>query len=49
MGMRLYVGNLSYSVTSESLEALFAEYGHVKSASGDGISNSRRVAGRDPE
>jgi len=32
VGMRLYVGNLSYSVTSESLEALFAEYGQVKSA-----------------
>ena len=32
MGMRLYVGNLSYSVTSESLESLFAEYGQVKSA-----------------
>jgi RNA recognition motif-containing protein len=30
--MRLYVGNLSYSVTSQSLEALFAEYGQVKSA-----------------
>jgi len=30
--MRLYVGNLSYSVTSESLEQLFAEYGQVKSA-----------------
>ena len=30
--MRLYVGNLSYSVTSESLEALFAEFGQVKSA-----------------
>lgn len=30
--MRLYVGNLSYSVTSQSLEALFAEYGQVKDA-----------------
>ena len=30
--MRLYVGNLSYSVTSQSLEELFAEYGQVKSA-----------------
>jgi len=30
--MRLYVGNLSYSVTSQSLETLFAEYGPVKSA-----------------
>ena len=32
MGMRLYVGNLSYSVTSQSLEALFAPFGQVKSA-----------------
>lgn len=32
MGTRLYVGNLSYSITSQSLEALFAEYGQVKSA-----------------
>jgi RNA recognition motif-containing protein len=28
----LYVGNLSYSVTSQSLESLFAEYGQVKDA-----------------
>jgi len=28
--MRIYVGNLSYSVTSESLEALFAEHGEVE-------------------
>ena len=32
MGTRLYVGNLSYSVTSQSLETLFGEYGRVKSA-----------------
>ena len=32
MGMRLYVGNLSYSVTDDTLEALFAQYGPVKSA-----------------
>src|SRR5262249_9050772 len=32
VGMRLYVGNLSYSVTSQSLEQLFAEFGQVKSA-----------------
>lgn len=32
MGMRLYVGNLSYNITSQALEALFAEYGQVKSA-----------------
>jgi RNA recognition motif-containing protein len=30
--MRLYVGNLSYSVTDDTLEALFAQYGPVKSA-----------------
>jgi RNA recognition motif-containing protein len=30
--MRLYVGNLSYSTTNESLEQLFAEFGQVKSA-----------------
>jgi RNA recognition motif-containing protein len=32
MGKRLYVGNLSYSVTSQGLEDLFAEFGAVKSA-----------------
>jgi RNA recognition motif-containing protein len=32
VGKRLYVGNLSYSVTNESLETLFAEYGEVRSA-----------------
>jgi len=32
VAMRLYVGNLSYSMTNESLEQLFAEYGQVKSA-----------------
>lgn len=32
MGMRLYVGNLSYNVTSQSLEELFAEFGEVRSA-----------------
>jgi len=32
VGKRLYVGNLSYSVTSESLEALFAAFGSVNSA-----------------
>jgi RNA recognition motif-containing protein len=30
--MRLYVGNLSYNMTSQSLETLFAEYGRVQSA-----------------
>jgi cold-inducible RNA-binding protein len=30
--MRLYVGNLSYGVTSQSLEQLFGEFGQVKSA-----------------
>jgi RNA recognition motif-containing protein len=32
MGMKLYVGNLSYDTTNESLEQLFAEYGSVRSA-----------------
>jgi RNA recognition motif-containing protein len=32
VGKRLYVGNLSYSVTNESLEGLFAEFGTVNSA-----------------
>jgi RNA recognition motif-containing protein len=30
--MKLYVGNLSYSVTSSSLEELFSEFGSVRSA-----------------
>ena len=29
---KLYVGNLPYSVTSESLETMFAEFGTVESA-----------------
>jgi RNA recognition motif-containing protein len=32
VGTRLYVGNLSYSVTNDSLETLFAEFGKVQSA-----------------
>lgn len=32
MSKKLYVGNLSYSATDESLEALFAPYGAVQSA-----------------
>jgi RNA recognition motif-containing protein len=32
VGKKLYVGNLSYSVTSASLEQLFAEFGAVRSA-----------------
>ena len=31
-GSKLYVGNLSYSVTNEQLEELFATYGAVQSA-----------------
>ena len=31
-GSKLYVGNLSYSVTSEQLEKLFAPHGKVQSA-----------------
>ncbi|HEX5033066.1 MAG TPA: RNA-binding protein, partial [bacterium] len=30
--MKLYVGNLSYTVTNQGLEDLFAEYGAVRSA-----------------
>src|SRR5579863_5696016 len=32
MGCNLYVGNLSYNVTSASLEGLFSQFGTVKSA-----------------
>ncbi len=32
MGANLYVGNLSYNVTSSDLETLFSEYGTVKRA-----------------
>lgn len=32
MGTKLYVGNLSYSVTDQSLEQLFSQYGEVRSA-----------------
>lgn len=32
MGKKLYVGNLSYEVTSARLEELFAPYGAVRSA-----------------
>jgi cold-inducible RNA-binding protein len=30
--MKLYVGNLSYDITNESLEELFAPFGSVRSA-----------------
>ncbi|MCL4426976.1 RNA-binding protein [Patescibacteria group bacterium] len=32
MAKKLYVGNLSYGTTNESLKELFAEYGNVESA-----------------
>ena len=32
MGKKLYVGNLSYNVTSSDLEQLFGQYGQVTSA-----------------
>ncbi|HVT80470.1 MAG TPA: RNA-binding protein [Phycisphaerae bacterium] len=32
MGKKLYVGNLSYSVTNESLGSMFSAYGQVDSA-----------------
>ena len=32
MATKLYVGNLSYRLTNEELEAIFAEFGTVESA-----------------
>ncbi|GAC1463787.1 MAG: hypothetical protein NVSMB9_01680 [Isosphaeraceae bacterium] len=32
MAKRLYVGNLSYSMTSDELKALFEPYGQIRSA-----------------
>ncbi len=32
MAMKLYVGGLSYSITEQELEAVFAEYGKVVSS-----------------
>ncbi len=32
MGKKLYVGNLSYQVSSSDLEQLFAQFGNVQSA-----------------
>jgi RNA recognition motif-containing protein len=32
MGMKLYVGNLSYGVTNQALEQLFSAFGPVRSA-----------------
>ena len=32
MGKKLYVGNMSYDMTSSSLEALFTQHGTVESA-----------------
>ena len=32
MGSKLYVGNLSYSVTSQDLNTMFAEHGQVQNA-----------------
>ena len=32
MAMKLYVGNLAYSMTDSDLETLFAQYGQVQSA-----------------
>ena len=32
MGKKLHVGNLSYEITNESLEALFTPFGSVESA-----------------
>ena len=32
MGKRLFVGNMSFSMTEEDLESVFGEYGEVVSA-----------------
>jgi RNA recognition motif-containing protein len=32
MGMKLYVGNLTYSTTSQTLQQMFSEHGDVRSA-----------------
>jgi RNA recognition motif-containing protein len=32
MGTKLYVGNLAYSTTNDSLQTMFAEFGNVDSA-----------------
>lgn len=32
MGLKLYVGNLSYETTNANLESLFSEFGEVRSA-----------------
>lgn len=32
MGMKLYVGNLTYGVTDAALQDMFAEFGEVRSA-----------------
>lgn len=32
LGMKLYVGNLAYSVTNATLESLFSPFGEVRSA-----------------
>ena len=34
MGKKLYVGNLSYNVSSSDLEQLFSQFGNVRSRSG---------------
>ncbi len=30
--MRIYIGNMPYSITSEDLSEMFGEYGHVQDA-----------------
>ncbi|MDA3938989.1 MAG: RNA-binding protein [Spirochaetia bacterium] len=45
MGKRLYVGNLPFSQTDETLVALFAEFGTVESAKVITIRNSGRSKG----
>ena len=45
LGKKLYVGNLSYDVTSSDLEALFAPFGKVSSAQVIEDRDSRRSKG----
>jgi RNA recognition motif-containing protein len=51
-GTKLYVGNLSYSVSDEELKDLFARYGEVKQANvieGKGFGFVEMVAAEDAE
>ena len=45
--MRIYVGNLSYSVTQEAIEGLFAQHGEGRSLKVN-EARPRRESGRGP-